>query len=47
MDNQPDYKFNEGALIQELKEYIDSTYGGHYWTIEQVEADADNEEGPW
>jgi|TARA_R110000851_G_scaffold196867_3_gene347891 hypothetical protein len=26
----PDYKFNEGALIAELKEYIDSTYGGHY-----------------
>ena len=116
MNNQPHYKFNEGALIQELKEYIDSTYGGHYsknkfqstefisdcghgigfsignilkyaqrygrkghridhrkdlmkvlhyaiialsehdktkeeeedlWTIEQVEADADNEEGPW
>ena len=27
---QPDYKFNEGALIAELKTYIDSTYGGHY-----------------
>ena len=27
---QPDYKFNEGALIAELKDYIDSTYGGHY-----------------
>lgn len=25
-----DYKFNEGALIQELQEYIDSTYDGHY-----------------
>lgn len=24
------YKFNEGALIQELQEYIDETYGGHY-----------------
>ncbi len=24
------YKFNEGALIQELQNYIDSTYGGHY-----------------
>lgn len=24
------YKFNEGALLQELKEYIDSTYGEHY-----------------
>ena len=27
---QPDYKFNKGALIAELKTYIDSTYGGHY-----------------
>ena len=25
-----DYKFNEGALIEEFKNYIDSTYGGHY-----------------
>jgi len=25
-----DYKFNEGALIEEFKQYIDSTYGGHY-----------------
>lgn len=24
------YKFNESALLQELKEYIDSTYGEHY-----------------
>jgi hypothetical protein len=24
------YKFNEGQLIQELKEYIDGTYGEHY-----------------
>jgi hypothetical protein len=24
------YKFNEGALIRELNDYIDSTYGGHY-----------------
>lgn len=24
------YKFNEGALIQELQNYIDGTYGGHY-----------------
>lgn len=24
------YKFNEGALIQELQDYIDETYGGHY-----------------
>ena len=26
----PDYKFNEGDLINEFKEYIDSTYNGHY-----------------
>lgn len=24
------YKFNEGALIQELQDYIDFTYEGHY-----------------
>lgn len=28
--NHPHYKFNEGNLINELHEYIDSTYGGHY-----------------
>lgn len=27
-----DYKFNEGNLIQEFKNYIDSTYDGHYAT---------------
>ena len=27
---QPDYKFNEGALIEELQTYIDKTYEGHY-----------------
>ena len=26
----PSYKFNEGALIDELRHYIDSTYGQHY-----------------
>ena len=24
------YKFNEDALIEEFKQYIDSTYKGHY-----------------
>ena len=24
------YKFNEGALIEELQQYIDATYEGHY-----------------
>jgi hypothetical protein len=28
--NIPDYKFSEGALIQELQTYIDNTYDGHY-----------------
>jgi hypothetical protein len=27
---QPNYKFNEGALIKEFQSYIDSTYGQHY-----------------
>ena len=26
----PMYKFNEGALIEELQQYIDATYEGHY-----------------
>lgn len=25
-----DYKFNEGDLIEQLKKYVDSTYGQHY-----------------
>lgn len=29
--NSPKYKFNEGELIDELRRYIDATYGnGHY-----------------
>ena len=27
---QPEYKFNEGALIKELQTYIDATYKSHY-----------------
>lgn len=30
MENKVNYRFNEGNLIQELKDYIDSTYSGHY-----------------
>ena len=30
MNNTPEYKFNEGALIEELRRYIDLTYNGHY-----------------
>ena len=25
-----EYKFNEGEILKELKEYIDGTYGQHY-----------------
>ena len=25
-----DYKYNEGELIKEFKDYIDATYGEHY-----------------
>ena len=28
--SRPDYKFNEGSLIEEFKQYIDSTYTSHY-----------------
>lgn len=27
---RPEYKFNEGQLIEEFKNYINSTYDGHY-----------------
>lgn len=30
MTNNIDYKFNEGSLIDEFKEYINSTYNSHY-----------------
>lgn len=30
MSKNIDYKYNEGNLIAELKEYIDATYGEHY-----------------
>ena len=26
----PDYKFNEGQIIKELKQYVDKTYESHY-----------------
>ena len=26
----PEYKFNEGQIIKELKQYIDNTYDSHY-----------------
>mgnify|MGYP006226310635 FL=1 len=28
--NPIEYRYNEGNLIQELKDYIDATYGEHY-----------------
>ena len=30
MDNPINYKFNEDSLIDEFKEYINSTYDSHY-----------------
>jgi len=27
---EPDYKFNEGELIKEFKEYVEATYNTHY-----------------
>ena len=30
MEKEIDYKYNEGNLLKELKEYIDATYGQHY-----------------
>ena len=30
LGDDPDYKFNEGALISEFKKYVDSTYNSHY-----------------
>ena len=30
MEKEINYKYNEGQLITELKEYIDATYGEHY-----------------
>ena len=30
MSDKIDYKFNEGRLIEEVRSYIDSTYGAHY-----------------
>jgi len=28
--NMTNYKYNEDKLIEELKEYVDATYGQHY-----------------
>ena len=30
MAKKIEYKYNEGELIEEIKAYIDSTYGEHY-----------------
>ena len=30
MSNKIEYKYNEGAALMELEEYIDSTYDEHY-----------------
>lgn len=28
--SQPNYKYNEDKILNEIKEYIDATYGEHY-----------------
>lgn len=33
----PNYKYNEDSLIQEVREYIDSTYGQHYVADKEVQ----------
>ena len=35
LDPQPKYKYNEGQIISDFKNYIDQTYGQHYMTEEQ------------
>lgn len=42
-----EYKFNEDAILQELKEYIDSTYDAHYakGKIEALEEIVDDGHG--
>jgi len=30
MKNKIEYRYSEGEILQELKEYIDATYGEHY-----------------
>ena len=30
IDITPDYKFNEGHLIDEFREYVNQTYSSHY-----------------
>lgn len=30
MSKKVDYKYNEGELMRQLKEYVDSTYDQHY-----------------
>lgn len=34
----PNYKYDEGAILAEIKEYIDSTYGAHYVGSDNIQA---------
>lgn len=34
----PNYKYDEGASLAEIKEYIDSTYGAHYVGSDNIQA---------
>lgn len=38
MKSQVPYKFNEGDIADRLKEYLDTTYSGHYQTDENIQA---------
>ena len=29
-EDTPDYKYSEDVIIQEIKDYVDATYGQHY-----------------
>jgi hypothetical protein len=42
-----DYKYNEPAILKELKEYIDGTYGEHYSQrkFQTTEFIIDNDDG--
>ena len=47
MNKQIEYKYNEEKLLQELKEYVDSTYSQHYaqGKIQTTEFSIDNGHG--
>lgn len=36
--SEPNYKYKEGQIIKDFKDYIDSTYGEHYNTDGNIQA---------